>query len=369
MAYKKNFGTALYFIRQGIDRFEDLKDFDNQFTIIEKKHIEVNKLYLETFRSSQFVDDSKIRAMKDHLNAKGIETSGGITLNVESDGTFKSFCYTDEAHLEILDKVIAYTATLFDEVILDDFYFTNCKCDACIEDKGNQNWSDYRTKLLARISERIMTVAKDANPNVSMVIKYPNWYEDYQTTGYNLDESAECFDALYTGTETRDTRNTQQNLQPYLSYFLMRYLENVKPEKNLGGWFDTYDCSYNPATYLDQLNLTLLAGAKEATLFCMSNLMFQHDMFVPMAGYGFDRMDGIIGQLGQPVGIACYKPYHSRGENYLHNFIGMLGLPLEPKPHFDETAPLILLTQSAAYDQKIVEKMKKNTCKRVIQFL
>ncbi len=74
MAYK-NFGTALYFIRQGIDRFEDLKDFDNQFTIIEK-HIEVNKLYLETFRSSQFVDDSKIRAMKDHLNAKGIETSG-----------------------------------------------------------------------------------------------------------------------------------------------------------------------------------------------------------------------------------------------------------------------------------------------------
>jgi len=28
-------------------------------------------------------------------------------------------------------------------------------------------------------------LAKSVNPNVNFIIKYPNWYESYQETGYN----------------------------------------------------------------------------------------------------------------------------------------------------------------------------------------
>ena len=43
----------------------------------------------------------------------------------------------------------------------------------------------------------------------------------------------------------------------------MRYLENVAPGRNLGGWFDPYECTYNLTSYLEQGYLTLFAKAKE----------------------------------------------------------------------------------------------------------
>ncbi len=71
--------------------------------------------------------------------------------------------------------------------------------------------------------------AKAVNPKVKLVIKYPNWYEHYQGLGYNLEAEPKLFDGIYTGTETRDPVYTQQHLQQYQSYLIMRYLENVKP--------------------------------------------------------------------------------------------------------------------------------------------
>ncbi len=46
--------------------------------------------------------------------------------------------------------------------------------------------------------------ARAVNPNIKMIIKYPNWYEHFQGLGYDLDKEAQMFDAIYTGTETRD---------------------------------------------------------------------------------------------------------------------------------------------------------------------
>lgn len=357
MSYK-NFKTAVFCTKYDIDRIENFDDVDA--ALDELLHsVHIDKLYLESFRTGDFVDESKIKELRQHVEAKGIATSGALTLNVRGNGKFKSFCYSNPEHQQLLVEVVEHAATMFDEVILDDFYFTNCKCDLCIEGKGERSWTEFRTSLLEEASNTIMMTAKKVNPNVHMIIKYPNWYEDYQSTGYHVKEASELFDAIYTGTETRDSIRTQQNLQPYLSYFLMRYMENVKPGHNDGGWFDTYDCGYNPNRYLEQLNLTLFAKAKEATLFCMGNLLGPHDLFVPLAGYGFKKADAIMDKLGEPTGIACYKPYNSKGENYIHNFIGLLGMPLEPKPYYDFHAPEILLTESAVYDDAIVECIHK----------
>jgi hypothetical protein len=60
--------------------------------------------------------------------------------------------------------------------------------------------------------------AKAVNPKVDIIIKYPNWYEHFQGNGYDLAEQPRIFDAIYTGTETRDPVETDQNLQQYESY-------------------------------------------------------------------------------------------------------------------------------------------------------
>jgi len=52
------------------------------------------------------------------------------------------------------------------------------------------------------------------------------------------------FDGIYTGTETRDPEMTDQNLQPYESYQIFRYFENIAPGRNGGGWVDTFSLKY-----------------------------------------------------------------------------------------------------------------------------
>lgn len=361
MGYK-NFDAAIYCTVFHLAHIQDMQVFEKEFEFIEK-HIRCSKVYLETYRSDLLIEKDQILKIKEFFNRKGIKTSGGITTTPKysRDNAFESFCYNNESHKQRLEEVVRYTAAIFDEVILDDFYFTNCKCEKCIKDKGDGDWASYRTELLKKISEElVMKPAKEVNPKINMIIKFPNWYEDYQSTGYNLEAQPKQFDMIYTGTETREPENTQQHLQRYLSYFLMRYLENVKPEKNGGGWFDGYDCMYNLGSYAEQAYLTLFAKAKEAMLFCLENLLNQHSAFVPVAGYAFDKMDGILGSLGNPMGISCYKPYHSFGENYLHNYLGMLGIPLEPSPEFKSSSNTIFLTSSAAKDPGIVPKIKEH---------
>ena len=67
----------------------------------------------------------------------------------------------------------------------------------------------------------MVKTAKKVNPGVKMVIKYPNWYEYYQNTGYNLEAEPEILIRVYTGTETRNPMYTQQSLPRYNGYFLM----------------------------------------------------------------------------------------------------------------------------------------------------
>lgn len=354
-----NFKTAIYVTVGDMENIAANPEFEKEFAFIEK-HLHLNKVYLETYRGQHLVAKEKVLKVKELFAKKGIQTSGGITTDVSNNWQFLSFCYTNPDHLERLKQIVQYTAEIFDEIILDDFYFTNCKCDSCIKAKGERSWSEFRTEKLREASEEIIIkTAKQVNPKVNLIIKYPNWYDEYQSTGYNLEDEPKLFDEIYTGTETRDPRYTQQNLQRYLSYFLVRYLENVKPGNNGGGWFDTFDCLYNLGSYAEQCYLTLFAKAKEVTLFCMGTLLHRDSIFVPLAGYAFEQVDKFLGKLGDPLGIPSYKPYHSSGENYLHSYLGMLGLPLEPVPKFSADSELILLTESANQDPFIMKRIKE----------
>ena len=364
MSSYKNFTSAIYCPVGNLINIQDFDKFEKEFSWIESK-MKVGKVYLETYRHGVTIEREHMEKIKTFFTDRGIEVSGGITTDDphdESEGGFDPLCYTREGTLQRMTKVAEFTASLFDEVILDDFYFTNCKCPSCIEARGDKTWAEFRTELMLEVSKNVIVgPAKKVNPNVKMIIKYPNWYEHFQDSGYNLADEPQVFDAVYTGTETRNPLYTQQHLPKYLSYFNIRNIESAAPGRNGGGWFDPYECTYNLTSYAEQAQLTLFAKAKEAMVFCLGSLLDKdYSLCAPIAGQVFADMDEYLGELGNPVGTASYIPFHSHGEDYIHNYIGMLGIPLEPTPSYPENAKRIFLAQGAAMDEHILEKLEKS---------
>jgi hypothetical protein len=77
-----------------------------------------------------------------------------------------------------------------------------------------------------------------------------------------------------------------------------------------------------------------------------------------VAGYSLEQADAFLGRLGKPIGIASYKPYQSTGEDFLHNYFGNIGIPIDLHPEFPTNADLVLLTECAKFDPGIVGKIK-----------
>jgi len=352
-----NFVTATYapaaYLRDNSAQFlkEDIEKVES--------YLKLDKIYLETYRSDVLVPREKMEEVIKLFLDKGYKVSGGIT--TATSGTLMgAMCYTSEETRKLLGEVAYFTAELFDEVMLDDFYFTNCRCDACITAKGEMDWASFRLQLMNDISENVIIKnAKAARPDVNVIIKFPNWHESFASCGYNLKDESPMFDMLYTGTETRDQSYTQQNLARYLSYFLPRLTENIKPGKNGGGWFDLFEC--NIEEYLQQAYLTLFSKCNEQMMFCLP-LLSSFPAYAAAVGATYDVLDPLMAELGSPVGVACYEPYHIKdshsGERHLYEFIGMCGIPLEPFPYYPTTASTVLLSEGAARDENIVSHIK-----------
>jgi hypothetical protein len=310
------------------------------------------------------------RVFKEH----GIAVSGGITTVTEDlcpedakrQRFYQTFCYSNKVHREHLKKVVAYTAENFDEFIIDDFFFSQCRCEDCQREKGERSWAEFKLDKMREVSENLVIgPAKKANPGIKIIIKYPNWRESFQETGYNPAAQKDMFDMIYTGTETRHPVETEQHLPHYLSYSLMRFFENTKPGKNGGGWFDPYEC-YGIDTYLEQGYLTAFSKPKEIMLFCWPSL-YNNKAVTPL-GFRLRDLDGILDSLGKPQGLPVYLPHDSQGEDHLEDYLGMAGIPFEPMPNFPAysaepslpfSAPSVFVTASALKDGEIISKIRR----------
>lgn len=386
----KNFHVAVYIPVSIVQRMHDdpqwLQDSFDRIT----SQIKVDKVYIETYRSREIASDETIEQVKKFFLDHGVQVAGGIAYSADDGGQFISFSYTDPKEREYVKNVAALTARHFDDIILDDFFFNSTKYDSDIIAKGKQSWTQFRLKEMDEVArDLVINGARAVNPHVKITIKFPNWYEHFQANGYDLDQEPRMFNAIYTGTETRDPVITDQHLQQYESYQIVRYFDNVAPGRNLGGWVDTFDIRYVDR-YAEQLWDTLLAKAPELTLFNWYNLLdearpgnraawqnehttFDYDAMLKqhqqsgstaapnmatVAGYSVAEADKVLGDLGNPIGIASYRPYHSVGEDFLHNYLGMIGIPIDLHPEFPDNADTVLLTQDASYDPQIVDKIK-----------
>jgi len=391
----RHFKTAIYLPVNVTQSLVDPQTFDHQFARA-MSQVPFDKVYIEGYRDNHFASDAEIEAVKRQFQARGIEVAGGVTLAAGGfNGQFMTFDYESPRDRETCKKAMALMARHFDHVILDDFTFYTSKSDADIKAKGKRSWTQYRLETMRRVSkELILAPARAANPNVKVVIKYPNWYEHFEGLGFDLDQQPGMFDGIYAGTETRDPVITDQLLQQYESYNIIRYFDTIAPRgRNGGGWVDTYSIRYIDR-YAEQLWDTMLARAPEITLFnwhpaaqdlpavagerpwAGQDTSFDWDRIAAdwkaahpdakappgwglAAGAALKQIDAVLDQLGQPTGIPSYHPPNSSSsEDFLHNYLGNVGIPLALSATFSEGAASVMLTQAAASDPKIIQRIK-----------
>lgn len=268
----KSFKVSIYVRAYEVNKMKDIQWLDSTWNIISKQ-LDVDKIYLETHRDLLIVDDATLNQAKEFFHKKGIETAGGITYTIDESNSFETFCYSNPEHRKTVQEIAEHTAKHFDEFILDDFFFTSCKSDIEIKTKGDMSWTEYRLKVMTEAGRNlVLKPAKKINPNVKVIIKYPNWYDHFQGLGFNLEEGPQLFDGVWTGTETRDP-GSNQHLQNYLSYNIIRYFHNLRPGYNGGGWVDSGGIHMGMDRYAEQLHLTMLSKTPEIILFAYNQLL------------------------------------------------------------------------------------------------
>jgi hypothetical protein len=377
----KNFRVAMYALRATVNSWSDPQklaaDYDEMI-----RQVKFDKIYLEFAGGHRMVDEAILDPIKKFFTDQGIIVSSAIVPI--------GISYANAEDRAYLKKVVEVAARHFDEVIFDDWYFTSSKTAADIAAKGSKSWTQYRLEALDEAAVSLLIQpSKAINPKFRLIIKYPNWYEHYQGLGYDLEVEPKLFDGIYAGVETRDPIRSEQHLQQYESYSILRYFENSKPGGADGGWVD------NGAEYIDRYAEQIwdmgFAKAREITLWhwadlarpmkigprpwqgAETSLTLQKvlDSYrAPVggggagprcgrvAGYAMEQIDTLLDKLGKPIGIGGYRPPHAIGEEFLYDYLGMIGIPIELRPTFPTESNVCLLTEGAKHDSDIVKKIK-----------
>jgi hypothetical protein len=341
----------------------------------------VTHVYVESFRDGYAAERTPLMKVKELFEKEGFLASGCITptrVGKSSTGWKDTIsCYTDKATQEKLRSIFEYAAGMFNEIMIDDFWFTDCTCPECdtarmlrrvtvggrVYPVSGDTWEDYRCELMVRLSQDyLLKAAKRVNPKARLIIKYPQWYDRFHDRGYEVIRETADFDKIWVGTETRDYADARWGGTPqYEAYFIMRWLGGIGGKKCGGGWFDPYGT--RESTYLEQACQTVLAGARESVLFCYGSLLQDTGPNNILALR--TNVPGLLAVAEEVakrkvVGVAAYKPANSHPdkEARVFDFVGMLGLPLVPCHEFPAGAPAAFFSVHAMKDRQLVKKLQ-----------
>jgi hypothetical protein len=340
----------------------------------------VTKVYLEAFRDNYQAEAETLKHARQAFEQAGFAVSGCVTttrVGKASTGWKEvAGCYTDPVTQQKLQSIFEYAASLFDEIMIDDFWFTDCACAECEAARkartvqvGDQScavsgdtWEAYRCELMVRLSrDRILAPAKRVNPRARLIIKYPQWYDDFHNRGYEVSRETVDFDRIWVGTETRDYEDRRWGgTAPYEGYFIMRWLGGIGGAKCGGGWYDSLGTTEQ--TYIEQARQTILGGGRESMLFCYGGLQRDHGpKDIEALRTNLPELLSVATQLQghEPVGIAAYKPVnsHPRNEGRVFDYVGMMGLPLVPCHEFPTNAPAAFFSLHALKDPDFAAKL------------
>jgi len=329
----------------------------------------ITKAYIEVYRGGLVIEKELLEDVRDFFEENQIETVGGIAtvpgkdFGVRQEAQLGWFNWQNPKTQADLKEVMIMSAEVFDEFIIDDFL---CTTDTSLESKtakGDRSWSQYRRDLLTELSETVFIgPAKSINPDIELIIKYPQWYDRFHLFGYDVENKNALYDKVWVGTESRGQYTQRYGfVQPYESFVSYKWMKSLAGDKMGGAWFDHGDCDEND--FIEQAWQSVLAGAREIVLFNYFNFVNGH------RGHHLLRMqypqlaDLAVKVASEPVkGVMGYKPPSSdaHGDLYIMDFIGMLGIPLIPVSSYPDNAGVIFLPTQAAADTGILAKIEKS---------
>ncbi len=337
----------------------------------------ITKTYVEVYRSGLVISNDLLSETIHFLKENGFEVVGGIAtvpggeVGVQQEGPLAWYNWQNPKTQADMKKIMEDVAPLFDQFILDDFF---CTGDTSLESKqakGDKPWSVYRRALLTSLASSVfIEPAKAKNPDITMIIKYPQWYDKFHEFGYDVATEPALFDKVFVGTETRGQYTQRYGfMQPYEGFINYRWIASLSGNKIGAAWFDHGDCT--AIDFLEQAYQSVLGGAKELIIFNFNDLLTGHP------GHHLLRMDveklaDLAAAVAKDpvVGVAGYKPANSDGggDLYLMDYIGMFGISLYPVSEYPQSAEVIFLPTHAAADTSMVEKVEKsvNEGKRII---
>ena len=329
----------------------------------------ITKAYIEVYRGGLVIEKRLLEDVRDLFEKNNIEVVGGIAtvpgenFGVRQEAQLGWFNWQNPKTQADLKEVMMMSADVFDEFIIDDFL---CTADTSMESKaakGERSWSQYRMDLLTGLSESLFIgPAKIVNPDIKMIIKYPQWYDRFHLFGYDVENKTALYDKVYVGTESRG-QYTQRfgYVQPYESFISYRWMKSLAGKKMSGAWFDHGDCDEND--FIEQAWQSVLAGARELIFFNYFDFVNGHKGHHLLRNQFAHLADLAEALVTDPVkGVMAYKPPSSSayGDLYIMDFIGMLGVPLIPVSQYPANANVIFLPTQAAADTGILAKIEKS---------
>ncbi len=321
------------------------------------KETGITRAFIETYRDGYTAERDALENARDHFREAGIEPTGCVTptgLGAKSTGWDAVSNYEAQDTRDDIKRVFEFTASMFDEIMIDDFLFTDDESEISKKAKGERSWGAYRNELMLEISrDYVIKPARAVNPDVKLIIKYPQWYDNFHNRGYDVVKQTELFDKIWVGTETRDPDNERWGRKAqFEAFFIMGWLTEIGGGKCGGGWFDTYGTS--PATYVEQARQTILGGAKESMLFHYGELQKRPELVEALRA----EMEGLFSLArmitgAKPMGALAVKVPNSepRGDSFIYDFIGMLGVPMAPSPGLLIDTPVTVLAASSWSDR------------------
>ncbi|MEN8229420.1 MAG: hypothetical protein ABFS38_14775 [Bacteroidota bacterium] len=329
----------------------------------------ITKAYIEVYRGGLVIEKELLQDVRDLFEKNKIEVVGGIAtvpgedFGVRQEAQLGWFNWQNTKTQADLKEVMMMSAEVFDEFIIDDFL---CTADTSMESKaakGDRSWSQYRKDLLSDLSESLFIgPARTVNPDIQLIIKYPQWYDRFHLFGYDVENKTTLFDKVFVGTESRGQYTQRFGfVQPYESFVSYQWMNSLAGNKMSGAWFDHGDCDEND--FIEQAWQSVLAGAQELIFFNYFDFVNGHKGH-HLVRRQFTQLADLAGTVAdEPVnGVMAYKPPHSDayGDLYIMDFIGMLGIPLIPVSSYPVNAGVIFLPTQAASDTGILSKIESS---------
>jgi hypothetical protein len=356
-----------YVMSRQVDKYCSTPE-DREAVLEVLRKVGITKLYLEAIRSGYRSNEKTLCTARDFFRENGIEITVGITTTPGDDFGVRStenrnFLNYEEAKTrEDLKEVFEFMASHFDEIMIDDFFLTDDRSETAAQAKGDRSWSEYRLELMTEVArDWAIGPAKKVNPNVSIILKYPQWYDRFHVYGYNVVSGPALFDTIWVGTETRNPETQRFGfVQPTEGYINYSWLDSLGNGKTQGAWFDPFDCHED--VYLMQAYQSILAGAKNLTLFNLGEYMEENPVLSKLRNRraALDALAKVVGDR-RNRGVLAYKPPHSEPGNdgYLFDFLAVLGIPVSPTGRLPEQVPKCsILTAHSAADPNIASLAK-----------